>query len=60
MYEIFLIFIIDLPSGLKASEKPFADDTSLFTIAICKNESTNALNNNLSLILKWAFKLKMF
>ena len=33
----------------------FADDTSLFTFVKDENENANVLNNDLSLISKWAF-----
>ena len=56
---LFLIYINDLPNRLKSSAKLFADDTSLFTIVKDKNESTNVLNNDLSLISKWASDWKM-
>ena len=56
---LFLIYINDLPNGLKSNAKLFADDTSLFTIVKDKNESTNVLNNDLSLISKWAYDWKM-
>ena len=36
---LFLIYINDLPNGLKANAKLFADDTSLFTIIKDKQES---------------------
>ena len=56
---LFLIYINDLPNGLKSSVKLFAEYTSLFTIVKDENESSNALNNDLSLISKWAFNWKM-
>ena len=56
---LFLIYINDLPNVLKSNAKLFADDTSLFTIVKDKNESTNVLNNDLSLISKWAYDWKM-
>ena len=56
---LFLIYINDLPDNLKSNAKLFADDTSLFTIVKDKNESTNTLNNDLSLISKWAYNWKM-
>ena len=56
---LFLIYINDLPNGLKCNAKLFADDTSLFTIVRDKNESTNVLNNDLSLISKLACDWKM-
>ena len=52
---LFLIYINDLPNGLKTSAKLFADNASLFTIVKDKNEIANALTNDLSLISKWAF-----
>ena len=55
----FLIYINDLPNKLKSNAKLFADDTSLFTIVKDENESANILNNDLSLISKWAFNWKM-
>ena len=57
--RLFLIYINDLPNGLKSNAKLFADDTSLFTIVKEKNESTNVPNNDLSLISKWAYDWKM-
>ena len=56
---LFLIYINDLPNGLKSNAKLFADDTSLFSIVNDKNESANILNNDLSLISKWAYDWKM-
>ena len=49
---LFLIYINDLPNGLKTNAKLFAHDTSLFTVVKNKNESVNVFNNKLSLILK--------
>ena len=56
---LFLVYINDLPNGLKSNAKLFADDTSLFTIVKDKQESADVLNKNLSLISKWAFNWKM-
>ena len=56
---LFLIYINDSPNRLKTKAKLFADDISLFTIVKDKNESANALNNDLSLISKWAFNWNM-
>ena len=49
---LFLVYIDDLPNGLKSNGKLFADDTCLFTIVKVKQESADALNNYLSLISK--------
>ena len=56
---LFLVCINDLPNELKSSVKPFADDTSLFTIVKDKNESANTLKNDLLLISKWTYNWKM-
>ena len=56
---LFLIYINDLPNDLKSNAKLLADDTSLFTIVKDKNESANALNNELLLISQWAFNWEM-
>ena len=55
---LFLIYINDLPNGLKTNAKPLTDDTSPLNFVKDKNESANALND-LSLISKWAFNWKM-
>ena len=56
---LFLVYINDLPNGLKSNANLFADDTSLFTIVKVKQESADVLNNDLSLISKWAFSWEM-
>ena len=56
---LFLVYINDLPDGLKSNAKLFADDTSLFTIVKDKNESANILNNDLQSISTWAYNWKM-
>ena len=56
---LFLVYINDLPNGLKSNAKLFADDTSLFTIVTDKNKSANILNDDLQLISNWAYKWKM-
>ena len=56
---LFLIYINDLPNGLKANAKLFANDTSLFAIVEDKQESADILNNDLLTISKWAFNWKM-
>ena len=56
---LFLVYINDLPNGLKSNAKLFADDTSLFAIVKDKNESADVLNNDLLLISEWAYDWKM-
>ena len=56
---LFLIYINDLPDGLTSMCKIFADDTSLFSKVIDKNNSNSQLNSDLAKISKWAFQWKM-
>ena len=56
---LFLIYINDLPNEMKSNAKLYADDTSLFTVVKDKNKSANVLNNDLILISRWAYNLKM-
>ena len=56
---LFLIYINDLPDGIKSICKIFADDTSLFSKVKDKNCSTVELNNDLRIISNWAFRRKM-
>ena len=56
---LFLIYINDLPNGLKNECKLFADDTSLFSIAHDVNTCASDINNDLKLISDWAFQWKM-
>ena len=56
---LFLVYINDLPNGLKSNAKLFADDISLFTIVKDRSVSANILNNDLQLISLWAYKWKM-
>ena len=56
---LFLIYINDLPNGLKTKAKLLADDTSLFIIVKDINESANTLNNDLYLISELAFNWKI-
>ena len=44
---LFLIYINDLPRGLHADIKLFADDTSLFSVVDEINEYASKLNNDL-------------
>ena len=54
----FLIYINDLPVGLKSGVKLFADDTSLFSVVCDPNISAQILNEDLELINKWAYEWK--
>ena len=56
---LFLIYINDLPDGLRSTAKLFADDTSLFSVVTDVRKSCNDLNSDLSLINDWAFQWKM-
>ena len=56
---LFLVYINDLPNGLKSNAKLFADDTSLLTIVKDRNVSANILNNDLQLNSQWAYKWKI-
>ena len=47
---LFLIYINDLPIGLKNKCKLFADDTSLFSVVHEISTSANDINNDLTLI----------
>ena len=47
---LFLIYITDLPDGIKPIWKIFADDTSLFSKVKDRNCSTVELNNDLKII----------
>ena len=53
---LFLLYINDLPNGLKSNAILFADDTCLLTIVKDKNESANILNDNLQLISNWTYE----
>ena len=56
---LFLIYINDLPDELTSMCKIFADDTSLFSKVIDKDNSNSQLNSGLAKISKWAFQWKM-
>ena len=52
---LFLIYVNDLPNGLKSKCKLFADDTSLFSVVHDISTSANDINNDLTLISNWLF-----
>ena len=56
---LFLIYVNDLPNGIKSECKLFADDTSLFSVAHDLNTSASDINIDLKLISDWAFRWKM-
>ena len=56
---LFLIYISNLPNGLKSKCKLFADDTSLFSVVHDISTSASDINNDLTLISNWAFQWKM-
>ena len=56
---LFLIYINDLPEGIKSSPHLFADDVSLYCEVADQTESTQILNKGLLLIQKWSFQWKM-
>ena len=56
---LFLMYINDLPDGLKSNAKLFADDTSLFSVVKNKEESAIHLTNDLDVISKWAYNWKI-
>ena len=56
---LFLIYINDMPDGLKSNVKLFLDDTSIFSIVKNKNDSAKDLTHDLSLISKLALKWKI-
>ena len=55
----FLIYINDLPDGLKSNVKLFADDTSLSSVVKNKEENASDQTNDHDTISKWAFNWKM-
>ena len=56
---LFLININDLPNRLTSMSKIFADNTSLFSRVIDKNNLNSQLNSDLAKISKCAFQWKM-
>ena len=56
---LFLIYIKELPNFLISLCKIFADDTHIFSEVFDKDNSQGDLNNDLSIMSKWAFQWKM-
>ena len=56
---LFLIYINNLPDGLKSICKVFADDTSLYSKINDIDTSNVGINNNLVKISRWAYQWKM-
>ena len=56
---LFSIYINDLPGGLTSMCKIFADDTSLSSKVIDKNNSNSELNSDLVKIKKIGFPMEM-
>ena len=52
---LFLIYVSDLPNGLKGESKLFSDDTSLFSLAHNVNTSASDISKDLNLISDWDF-----
>ena len=55
----FLIFINDIPEGIKSNIKIFADDTSIFSVLKDNDSDSAILSEDLNLISNWAFRRKM-
>ena len=55
----FLIFINDIPEGIKSNIKIFADDTSIFSVLKDNDRDTAILSEDLNLISNWDFRWKM-
>ena len=53
---LFLVYINDLPNGLKSNPKLFADDTSLFSVIHDVNSSQIDLNEDLDKINNRAYQ----
>ena len=53
---LFLVYINDLPQGLRCNAKLFADDTSLFSTITSPAISSSNLNDDLLKITQWAYQ----
>ena len=47
---VFLIFINDIPEGIKSNIKIFADDTSIFSVLKDNDRDSEILSDDLNLI----------
>ena len=56
---LFLVYINDLPQGLRCNVKLFADDASFFSIITSPAISSSNLNEDLLKIKQWAYQWKM-
>ena len=56
---LFFIYINDLPNRPNPICKIFADDASIFTKVFDKDKPQRGLNNDLSIMIGWAFHWKM-
>ena len=56
---LFLIYINDIPEGIKSICKIFADGKSIFSIVKKYELSQNHLNSDLKRISEWAYQWKM-
>ena len=57
--QLFLVYINDLPQGLRCNAKLSADDTSLFSTITSPAISLSNLNGDLLKITQWAYQRKM-
>ena len=56
---LFVTYIDDLPGGLTSLCKIFADDKSIFLIAIARKKSEIKPNKDFKLISLWAYQWEM-
>ena len=56
---LFLVYINDLPQGLRCNVKLFTDATSLFSTITSPAISSSNLNEDLLKITQWAYHWKM-
>ena len=55
----FLIFINDIPEGIKYNIKIFPDYTSMFSVLKDNDRDSAILSEDLNLISNWAYRSKM-